>query len=100
MHQLDYHLRGADLSGVDGVGDENDALAVAENLIALGIGGGAVLEVELALQGLDAVEIAEVFGGADFEEHEGIAVSGGAEIAEADAVAVGGDHLHIVDDLV
>ena len=86
VDQFQHHLRRADFGGVDVVGDEDDGLAGAEDLVALGVGGGAALEVELAFQVLQLVEIAQVFGGTDFQQDEGIAVGGGAEIAELDAV--------------
>ena len=100
VDQFEHHLRGADFGGVDVVGDEDDGLAGAEDLVALGVGGRAALEVELAFQGLQLVEIAQVFGGADFQQDEGIAVGGGAEVAELDAVRAVGDGLHVLDDLV
>ena len=100
MDQFQHHLRRADFGGVDVVGDEDDGLSGAEDLVALGVGGGAALEVELTFQVLQLVEIAQVFGGADFEDDERIAVGGGAEVAEPDAVGAIGDGLHILDDLV
>ena len=91
VDQFQHHLRRADFGGVDVVGDEDDGLAVAEDLVALGLGGGAALEVELAFQVLQLVEIAQVLGGADFQQDERIAVGGRAEIAELDAVGAIGD---------
>jgi len=100
VDQLDDHLGSAYFGGVNVVGDENDRFAGAEDLVAFGVGGRAALEVELAFEGLDAVEVAQVIGRTDFHEHERIAAGGGTEIAEADPVAVGGDVLHVLDDLV
>ena len=100
VDELDDHLRGADLGGVDAGGDQDDGLAIAEDFVALGVGGGAALEVELALEGFEAVELLEVVGRADLQQDVGIAVGGGSEIAEADAVGVGGDLLQVVDDFV
>ena len=100
VDQFQHHLRGADFGGVDVVGDEDDGLAGAEDFVALGVGGRAALEVELTFQVLQLVEIAQVFGGADFQEDERIAVGGGAEVAKLDAVGAVGDGLHVLDDLV
>ena len=78
----------------------DDHLALAEDLVALGVGRRAALEVQLPLQLLVAIEILQRLGRADFERDERIAVAGLAELAEADAVRVGRGELHVVDDLV
>ena len=82
------HLRGADLGRVDAAGDERrTSLALAEDLVALGVGRRAALEVQLPLELLVAIEILQRVGRADFERDERIVVAGLAELAEADAVA-------------
>ena len=58
VHQFEHHLRRADLGGMDVVRDEDDRFAGAEDLVALGVGGRAALEVELAFERLVAVEVA------------------------------------------
>ena len=51
------HLRRADLGRVDAAGDEQHQLALPEDLVALGVGRRAALEVELAFELLVAVEV-------------------------------------------
>ena len=62
MHQLHRHLRRADLGRVDAARDEQHELALAEDLVALGVGRRAALEVQLPFQLLVAIEILQRIG--------------------------------------
>jgi histidinol-phosphate/aromatic aminotransferase/cobyric acid decarboxylase-like protein len=100
VHELEGHLRGADLRGVNGAGDEQHQLALAEDLVPLCVGRRTALEVQLLLQPFVAVQVLERVRGADFERDERIAAAGLAELAEAHAVGIRRGQLHVVDDLV
>ena len=100
VDQFQHHLGRADFGGVNVVGDEDDGLAGTKDLVTLGLGRCAALEVKLTFQVLQLIEVAQVVGGADFQEDEWIAVGGRAEVTKLDAVGAIGDGLHVLDDLV
>ena len=64
---------GADLGRVDVAGDDDDRLAGLEDLVALGVGRHAVLEVQPALQAAVVVEVLQRVRRRDFEGDERIA---------------------------
>ncbi len=100
MHELNGHLRGADLRRVNAAGDDDDRLAAAEDLVAFGIARRAVTEVQLAFELLVAIEVLQRIGAGDLQRDERIVVRGPAELAEADAIARSRDQAHVLDDLV
>ena len=76
------------------------SLALRENLVALGIGRRAALEVQLSLELLVAIEVLQRIGRADFQHDERIVVRGLAQLAHLDPIA-GRVHLpHVFDDAV
>src|SRR4029077_10489478 len=75
-------------------------LALAENLVALGVARRAVLEIELPLEPLVAVEGLERLRRADLERDERIVAARLPELADPDAVGTRRRELHVLDDLV
>ena len=96
----DDHLRRADLGRVDRRGDHDHDLALPEDLVALGVGRRAPLEVELPLHLLVAIQVLQRVGAGDLERDERIAVGRLPELAEADAIRRARHLLEVVDDLV
>ena len=65
-----------------------------------GVGRRSTLEVELAFEGLQAVEVLQLLGRADLQQDKRIAERGGAEVAEPHALGLIGDLLEVFHDLV
>jgi hypothetical protein len=100
MHQLDGHLRRTDLGRMDVAGDQHDGLARAEDLLALAVARRAALEVQLAFELLEALDVLQRVRRADFDRDERVAVGRLAQFVHAHAVGCRGDHLHVLHDLV
>ena len=100
MHQLEGHLRGADLGRVNAAGHEHHRLAAAEDLVALGVGRRPSLEIELPLELLVAVDVLQGVRRADLQRNEGLAVGRLAELAQPHAIGRLRRQLHVFDDAV
>jgi hypothetical protein len=100
VHELEHHLRRADLGRVDRRRDREHGLALLEDLVALGVGRRAALEVQLPLELLVAIQVLQRLAARDLERDERIAVRRLAQLAEADAIARARHELHVVDDPV
>lgn len=100
MDELERHLGGADLGRVNAAGDQDDRLAGAEDLVALGFGRGAALKVELPLELLEAIEVFQRLGRADFDRDERVTVGRLAELTHADPIGCTRHEAHVLDDPV
>src|SRR6266481_41661 len=82
------------------VRDDDDGLAGTEDFIPFRVGRRSALEVELALELLEVVEILEILRRADFEQQKRITGSGGTQCPHAHAVRFAPDLLKILNHLV
>jgi len=100
VYQLHGHLRRANLRCMDAAGDGQHQLALAEDLVALGVARRTALEVQLALELLVAFEILQRVRRADLERDERVVLAGLAELAEAHAIGIRRGQLHVLDNPV
>src|SRR3954471_5056660 len=85
---------------MDAARDDDDHLALAEDLVALGITGSTALEVQLSFELLITIQVLQRIGAADFERDERVVVCRLAKLAKADAIGRAGHPPHVLDDLV
>ncbi len=100
VHQVEHHLRGADLGRVDVARHQDDELGGTEDLVALGRRRDAALEVEPTLELLDPVDVSQRVRRADLDGDEAVASGRLPQFADPDARRALGHRLQVGDDLV